>query len=76
MVLFGSQATSLSLPGSDVDLVVLDVAAPEIQPALGFSKQDISVVAAKLKKLFRKLSHAGLIAQGNVISKAKVQRHI
>ena len=44
-VLFGSQATSLALPGSDLDIVVLGVAAPLQRAASGFTTCDPNLFA-------------------------------
>jgi DNA polymerase sigma len=37
-VLFGSQATGLSLPGGDLDVVILGVSHEMTNPALGFTR--------------------------------------
>ena len=43
--LFGSQSCSMALPGSDVDITILDVSGPPKKGAAGFTlKQRMAVV--------------------------------
>ena len=45
---FGSQATSMALPGSDVDIAILGVGYPAAKGAVGFSKYATPLITALL----------------------------
>eukprot|EP00884_Botryococcus_braunii_P007183 jgi/Botrbrau1/16466/Bobra.0142s0060.2 len=70
--LFGSQATGLALPGSDLDVVVLG-ASPLLQNAAqGFSKEVRDEIAGRLRILLRHMRASRLVRKAIVIGRAKV----
>ncbi|GFR51554.1 hypothetical protein Agub_g13973, partial [Astrephomene gubernaculifera] len=71
VVLFGSQAAGLALPGSDLDLVVLGVMPHLATPAEGFGAPARNTAANLLETLARRLRAAGLIRRHTLV-RAKV----
>ncbi|GLI71495.1 hypothetical protein VaNZ11_016710 [Volvox africanus] len=67
VVLFGSQASGLALPSSDVDLVVLGTSRPTSRPSKDFKSSERTRVAHKLGELAVKLRRAGFIRSYEVI---------
>ena len=73
-VFFGSQPCGLSLPGSDLDLVILGVPPRLENPTVGFTKEQRSTITENLKLLLKALCKRGLVSQKHsyVVAKAKV----
>jgi hypothetical protein len=61
VLLFGSQAGGLSLPGSDLDLVVICPGGPVAKPADGFSVRERRDVVLRLQRLKKELQRRGLL---------------
>eukprot|EP00232_Nephroselmis_pyriformis_P014730 CAMPEP_0182897910 /NCGR_PEP_ID=MMETSP0034_2-20130328/27173_1 /TAXON_ID=156128 /ORGANISM="Nephroselmis pyriformis, Strain CCMP717" /LENGTH=310 /DNA_ID=CAMNT_0025031851 /DNA_START=188 /DNA_END=1117 /DNA_ORIENTATION=- len=66
VVVFGSRATGLALPDSDVDIVVLGVVDDLENPALGFSRRERTELGTALKDL------AGVLKDAKILRDAKV----
>ncbi|CAD7704632.1 unnamed protein product, partial [Ostreobium quekettii] len=72
-ILFGSQASSLSLPGSDMDVVILGAGRDICAPAESFTTVEKNAVVQKLGMLLENLKRRGLVAgRGRVLASAKV----
>lgn len=73
-VLFGSQPAGLSLPGSDLDIVILGVPPLLTNPAAGFSMRDRRGISTKLSTLLNGLVRRGLLRKkdSHVVANAKV----
>ncbi|KXZ49555.1 hypothetical protein GPECTOR_20g409 [Gonium pectorale] len=71
VVLFGSQAAGLALPGSDLDLVVLGVMPHLATPAEGFGRQQRERASQLLETLARRLRSEGLLSKYSLV-RAKV----
>jgi hypothetical protein len=67
------QAAGLALPGSDLDVVVLGVAADLANPAEGYSWREREHLVKLLRQLLTRLQAAGMLAKAEVIM-AKVGR--
>lgn len=70
--LFGSQASGLSLPSSDLDIVILNASTSVLSAAHGFSSEAKLQVTARLKKLLKRLRTANVITAGLVIGRARI----
>ncbi|KAL3160428.1 hypothetical protein ABBQ32_010750 [Trebouxia sp. C0010 RCD-2024] len=71
-VLFGSQATGLALPGSDLDIVVLGVSDNMANAAAGFTRNQRSCLGDLLEDLLDALTTAGMLKGKARIIDAKV----
>ena len=60
-VLFGSQATGLALPNSDLDVVVLGVGAHLGRAGSGYSREQRAVLQALLRQLAARLKARGVL---------------
>lgn len=61
------QAAGLALPGSDLDVVVLGVAADLANPAEGYSWREREHLVKLLRQLLTRLQAAGMLAKAEVI---------
>jgi predicted nucleotidyltransferase len=68
VLLFGSQAGGLSLPGSDLDLVVLVPGGPVARPADGFGARQRPEVLRRLQALRKELRRRGLLFPGDPVN--------
>ncbi|KAK9827438.1 hypothetical protein WJX74_002466 [Apatococcus lobatus] len=70
--LFGSQANGLSLPGSDLDIVILGVSDPLQQAGSGFAKNMRKRLCNMLRDLLRLLRRCGLVIGKGQIIEARI----
>lgn len=71
-ILFGSQATGLALPGSDLDIVILGASDELENPASGFSWDQRHALGDRLRALLKAMRKANLVAGKAVVIKARV----
>ncbi|CAG9465955.1 unnamed protein product [Pedinophyceae sp. YPF-701] len=72
--LFGSRATGLALPGSDLDIVILggEADALMLSPASGFARKHRPRLVGRLNDLLATLQGMGAVQAGYVIGTAKI----
>jgi DNA polymerase sigma len=71
-ILFGSQATGLALPGSDLDIVILGASDELENPASGFSWDQRQALGDRLRALLKAMRKGNLVAGKAVVIKARV----
>ncbi|CAL8465423.1 g4959 [Coccomyxa elongata] len=70
--LFGSQSCSMALPGSDVDITILDVSSPPKKGAAGFTLKQRKAVVQELRRLLKVLTKLKVVCGKAQVISARV----
>ncbi|BDA50080.1 probable terminal nucleotidyltransferase 4B [Coccomyxa sp. Obi] len=70
--LFGSQSCAMALPGSDVDITILDVSGPPKKGAAGFTLKQRKAVVQELRRLLKALTKLKLVCGKAQVISARV----